>query len=608
MEPTTTIFNADKYDSILKSIEFKLTVQSSLLKAIYDLKTTELDMQRDRDSDAKRQADLLRAETRSQNANQASVQETQTQIMPQPTEDSSIFSDIFSMALAGISALSLAGVVSKLVKGGFVLAIADSIGDFIGTLTTESIKALGASDDVSLAFGEAFNAAFSWGLLGSLFGRRFAKIFAIGAASGSLISNLFGIDDEQAVLEAFGAEFTAADFAEIGGILALAFGPSLIRRLFMSEVLTKGVGGAVLRPALAGSFQSAFRAVGWGTMIAGIGTLLGNAITAAGAPEEVGNAVSWTGMYAGAGFTIGSMFGPGGAVLGAIAGLAIGLGGALLDYLSDDEFIERAKQQLQTILDNEMLKETVLDSAAAAAPMVGATIGTNQNTQLSDYIQQDRLLNETARELTRREIDAAAATPEQIAEATAAAVQNLADEKLAVLSTMTPATIASMAGLDRLGETMTEEGAEQLRAYLNFMREQKDTSDQAAVAYNEIMAMLERAASEASPDALISEGGGYARLGNILNEYLYDKPTAVNEFGSVADQLNIQSDNALRQRVERLIQEAEIRQRELSGTPMATGAPMSVNTGGNVTNAPTVNNTNNYYGGHSIDRPAWLLN
>jgi hypothetical protein len=188
MEPTTTIFNADKYDSILKSIEFKLTVQSSLLKAIYDLKTTELDMQRDRDSDAKRQADLLRAETRSQNANQASVQETQTQIMPQPTEDSSIFSDIFSMALAGISALSLAGVVSKLVKGGFVLAIADSIGDFIGTLTTESIKALGASDDVSLAFGEAFNAAFSWGLLGSLFGRRFAKIFAIGAASGSLVS------------------------------------------------------------------------------------------------------------------------------------------------------------------------------------------------------------------------------------------------------------------------------------------------------------------------------------------------------------------------------------------------------------------------------------
>jgi len=338
----------DRFSSVLKSIDASIIKniqfsESILSENIGEVQSTEktnellqriIDLQVDQAENLKEnQEDLKRALLLKD------IKEPQNQTIPyqeQPvykqkgiTFGNILFADILgdfiASAIGAVAGLSVAGIASKILKGGFRGAVGFIIGSFLENVIEESLVDLGTDQEIADSVGASFKKATIWAAIGSIFGRRFAVIAGVGGLLSKSLENLLD-QNEDKVIEAYGKEWDAGTIASIGSLLASAFGYSLIKKGITSALFTGGAGAAAagagklaLKPSLITKFTKGFRLkFGAAAIMSIAGELLGSAITEATGNEKVGDAISTTAQFA----AVGAMFGPKGALIGAIAGIA----------------------------------------------------------------------------------------------------------------------------------------------------------------------------------------------------------------------------------------------------------------------------------------------
>ena len=189
------------------------------------------------------------------------------------------------------------------------------------TITQGISKSLGVTDlfeSLKNAMGLIIPAGIGGSLAGML-GMAIGSLFKLGV--GYLLGATYltpWIEEKLGtwnvdLFEAFGKEWSLADLAgPAGGAAALIFGPKIIGSLFTSYV-TKDPDGK-LKLAKMGFLKR----LGLAGVILTAGSFLGDYLADATGFEGLGTAVSNSALFA----SIGMMFGPQGALIGALAGLA----------------------------------------------------------------------------------------------------------------------------------------------------------------------------------------------------------------------------------------------------------------------------------------------
>jgi hypothetical protein len=212
-------------------------------------------------------------------------------------------------------------------------------------------------------------------------------LFGAGTLIGGMVSDALGIgpDDEflpnsaiaQAIKNSFGASLKTEDLVNVGAMVGLAFGPSLITKLFKSEILGDGAGGAGGPGGPAGgaggagsggsklknAFKRGFKGIGWGLAFQALGTLAAEGIRDATGSDNLGDAAQWITD----GASLGVMFGPTGALVGALAGLAAFGYTKLVDWVN--EWGKKKMEETTKEIENKL---NSADAALQAGDVAGA--------------------------------------------------------------------------------------------------------------------------------------------------------------------------------------------------------------------------------------------
>ncbi len=280
-------------------------------------------------------------------------------------------------------------------------------------------------DGVGLIFPAAAGATLA-GFVGKALGR----VFMIGAAAvfgqylaDDYISEKLG-DYDVKVGEAFGKEWDVSDIASsVGGVLALMFGPALVKGAIRSSLglAATATGAAVTaaaakNPKITKAFKDSFspkgrivrgvRYLGWAGLIATTGMVLSDIIvdqfpegSDAKAQAEVGKSLF---DYALMGTTLGAMFGPKGMIIGATAGFAAGLAMLLVKGINErsalraaeierkyQEQVTKKMDELEAQLEGKssteqekIIEKKLEDTATIAASDID---GTGPTSDVADY-------------------------------------------------------------------------------------------------------------------------------------------------------------------------------------------------------------------------------
>lgn len=334
-----------KFEKVLGSIEKQLVMQSSFLESIYYLQSAQVESDKERMEDTARMQQLIALRERnapSIDDRYEDLNDSSQQPKPTPADESKISTGIAGLIGMVLGKLSISNIASMLLKGGIALAIAKPLGDFVTGAVSEALDQMGADPAIAAAFGDAFGGAVEWATIGSIFGKKYALLFGLGGALGETIGNLIGASEDK-IFEAFGMAFSQQDLINYGSILGTVFGPKLLMSALGDTVIDNvgDVTKATLKGGLRASFIEGFslkklgKGAGWGALVAGVGNLLAIGITSMTGSKELGDVMSWGSSAAGIGLTIGSIFGPEGALIGAIAGFAIGAGASLIGWMQE---------------------------------------------------------------------------------------------------------------------------------------------------------------------------------------------------------------------------------------------------------------------------------
>ena len=191
---------------------------------------------------------------------------------------------------------------------------------------------------------KSLSGATSTALYGSIFGKKAAIAGFAGSLIGDLINGALSPDAKQATIKAFGMDtgLKTEDFISYGSMIGAFFGPELISSAIDmtlnggSDVVNGSRGRGRRTRRLSPNILSGFRRnfmgkSGLAVAIMGAGTLIGSVIGDATGSQTASDVAGWVTN----GMSVGAMFGPTGLVVGALAGLAVGGGSLLLDYLKD---------------------------------------------------------------------------------------------------------------------------------------------------------------------------------------------------------------------------------------------------------------------------------
>lgn len=235
---------------------------------------------------------------------------------------------------------------------GVTMAVAPTLGAFVGDLAKELIAQTGTVDRSVLdSFDQSFVRGGTMGVLGMLFGKKFAALFAVGGAVSpmfdSTLQTIFDRDGD-GIMSAFGYEFgpdkLGAISSAVGAGLAVALTSSKTRNL---------IGGAV---------SATFSTIGWKASVfgavAGLAYMFGDEIR--GGLESMGAEESTADFWTTA-LQVGSfaaMFVPGGLLAKAIIGLAVGIGGSLIDWYN------KATTEADAYVNDKFSKFSLVESKA----------------------------------------------------------------------------------------------------------------------------------------------------------------------------------------------------------------------------------------------------
>ena len=258
-------------------------------------------------------------------------------------------SSALKLALGGTTIAAVAGMAGKFIgragaRGGLGFLVG-KFGDDVIKRVFDSIDPNDMLDQSTKnTISKSLSGATSTALYGSIFGKKAAIAGFAGSLIGDLINGALSPDAKQATIKAFGMDtgLKTEDFISYGSMIGAFFGPELISSAIDmtlnggSDVVNGSRGRGRRTRRLSPNILSGFRRnfmgkSGLAVAIMGAGTLIGSVIGDATGSQTASDVAGWVTN----GMSVGAMFGPTGLVVGALAGLAVGGGSLLLDYLKD---------------------------------------------------------------------------------------------------------------------------------------------------------------------------------------------------------------------------------------------------------------------------------
>lgn len=407
--------NLDKFSKVFSSMERQLVMQSSFLESIYNQNIAAFNLEKDKIADEERRRAQLESMA-SGDAGSSTDNDATAPVVGKVKATEEQKESLLSGMIPGIGnmlgsffgtagGVSLAKLAPKLLKGGLLAYVAGPIGDYVTGFVEEGMKSLnlGTSEEFNKGLADNIGNAASAATIGMMFGKKYALLFGAGTLIGGMVSDALGIgpDDEflpnsaiaQKIKETFGASLKTEDIVNTGAMVGLAFGPGLIKSLFKSEIVGEGAdaGGGGGKSKLKDAFKSGFTAkrVGWGLAFAALGTIAAEGIRDATGSDNLGDAAQW--ITSGA--SLGMTFGPTGALVGALAGLAAFGYTKLVDWV--DDYGKKKMEEITAEIEGQL---NTADAALKAGDVAGAQDAINKaqanNFQgVATEEQNDSILN-----------------------------------------------------------------------------------------------------------------------------------------------------------------------------------------------------------------------
>ena len=388
--------NLDKFSKVFSSMERQLVMQSSFLESIYNQNIAAFNLEKDKIADEERrraQLESMASDDAGASTNNAATAPDMGKVKATEEQKESLLSgmipgigNMLGSFFGTAGGVSLAKMAPKLLRGGLLAYVAGPVGDYVTGFVEEGMKSLnlGTSEEFNKGLADNLGNAASAATIGMIFGKKYALLFGAGTLIGGMVSDALGIgpDDEflpnsaiaQAIKKSFGASLKTEDLVNVGAMIGLAFGPSLITKLFKSELIGDGVGGAGGPAGGAGgagsggsklknAFKRGFKGIGWGLAFQALGTLAAEGIRDATGSDNLGDAAQWITD----GASLGVMFGPTGALVGALAGLAAFGYTKLVDWVN--EWGKKKMEETTKEIENKL---NSADAALQAGDVAGA--------------------------------------------------------------------------------------------------------------------------------------------------------------------------------------------------------------------------------------------
>jgi hypothetical protein len=391
--------NLDKFSKVFSSMERQLVMQSSFLESIYNQNIAAFNLEKDKIADEERrraQLESMASDDAGASTNNAATAPDMGKVKATEEQKESLLSgmipgigNMLGSFFGTAGGVSLAKMAPKLLRGGLLAYVAGPVGDYVTGFVEEGMKSLnlGTSEEFNKGLADNLGNAASAATIGMIFGKKYALLFGAGTLIGGMVSDALGIgpDDEflpnsaiaQAIKNSFGASLKTEDLVNVGAMVGLAFGPGLITKLFKSEIIGDGAGGAGGPAGGAGgaggagsggsklknAFKRGFKGIGWGLAFQALGTIAAEGIRDATGSDNLGDAAQWITD----GASLGVMFGPTGALVGALAGLAAFGYTKLVDWVDD-----YGKKKMEEITEEIEDKLNAADAALKAGDVAGA--------------------------------------------------------------------------------------------------------------------------------------------------------------------------------------------------------------------------------------------
>jgi hypothetical protein len=388
--------NLDKFSKVFSSMERQLVMQSSFLESIYNQNIAAFNLEKDKIADEERrraQLESMASDDAGASTNNAATAPDMGKVKATEEQKESLLSgmipgigNMLGSFFGTSGGVSLAKMAPKLLRGGLLAYVAGPVGDYVTGFVEEGMKSLnlGTSEEFNKGLADNLGNAASAATIGMIFGKKYALLFGAGTLIGGMVSDALGIgpDDEflpnsaiaQAIKKSFGASLKTEDLVNVGAMVGLAFGPSLITKLFKSELIGDGAGGAGGPAGGAGgagsggsklknAFKKGFKGIGWGLAFQALGTIAAEGIRDATGSDNLGDAAQWITD----GASLGVMFGPTGALVGALAGLAAFGYGKLVDWV--DDYGKKKMEEITAEIESQL---DAADAALKAGDREGA--------------------------------------------------------------------------------------------------------------------------------------------------------------------------------------------------------------------------------------------
>lgn len=352
--------DSKKFEGLFMSMERQLVMQTSFMESMYNLAIEEREDRKERENIL----DTMRKEEPGRGSAFENFEDVPT---PRVNESavSSAFSSFLGLIPGILGSISLAGIGATLLKGGFALAIAPAVGNFVEGLINQALTDFDLPEGFTSTVSGLIGDAAQWTLLGGMIGGKIGKIFGATGFVYEQLNKWLDPDQDGTIKEGFLKGWNPDNLSLIGAATATALGLALPKLISKS---LPGILGGMALPAIVPQTGAAQPKAGPGPRvtpsiaggaggpaprvtpsITGGGISLktiakGGAafgvISAAAELAETGDlgmaAASGTGATVGGivGGAVGSLGGPIGTAIGAAIGSAIGdyLGREALEY------------------------------------------------------------------------------------------------------------------------------------------------------------------------------------------------------------------------------------------------------------------------------------
>ncbi len=337
--------DSKKFEGLFMSMERQLVMQTSFMESMYNLAIEERE-------DRKERQNILDTMRKEEPGRGSAFEDLADAPTPRVNESAvgSAFSSFLGLIPGILGSISLAGIGATLLKGGFALAIAPAVGNFVEGLIKQALTDFDLPEGFTNTVSGLIGDAAQWTTLGKMIGGKFGKIFGATGFIYTQLNKWLDPDQDGTIEEGFLSGFGADTVSLIGAATATALGlalpkliskslPGILGSMALPEILPqtgaaqpKAGPGPRVTPSITGGGIS-LKTIAKGGAAFGV-------ISAAAELAETGDlgmaAASGTGATVGGiiGGAVGSLGGPIGTAIGSAIGSAIGdyLGREALEY------------------------------------------------------------------------------------------------------------------------------------------------------------------------------------------------------------------------------------------------------------------------------------